>query len=351
MFRKLSVKHKPDAESEKANAKKSDAKKKTSGRKKSKTNTTAATVTKHKKRRVKKKVRLDVSYNRRFTSLTELKGSVMEKEMPSIRGAYMMLSKKEPYIITAASSIRGNRPDQQDSYYVTEPTKISPFRLNRSYAVVCDGMGGLEAGDRASLTAVSMMKLAVRKLPTKQIDIPHFLSEMLDYIDYEISHFDDLSSDKGAGTTFVSVFIENRQLYWASVGDSTIFMFQDGTLKRITSRHNYKMFLDKLVENGKITREEAESDPRRNTLLSYLGMGGISYRDINSKPYFMRSGDMLLLCTDGVTDNLTPEELTEIITENYDDLYQCSREITRLAAEKNKKTLDNTTVVIMQYTE
>lgn len=299
----------------------------------------------------KKRLRLDVRYNRRFTSVTELKGSMIEREIPNIHGAYMMLSKKEPYMITAASSIRGNRPDQQDSYYVTESAMVSPFKLNRSFAVVCDGMGGLESGDRASLTAVSMMKLAVKKLPTKQVDIPHFLSEMLDYIDYEISHFTDLKTDKGSGTTLIAAFVENRRLYWASVGDSTIFMFQDGLLKTITSKHNYRMFLEKLVENGKITPEQAESDPRQNTLLSYLGMGGIAYRDINSKPYFMRNGDMLLLCTDGVTDNLSNDEITQIIYDNYDDLYQCSKEITRFAAEKNKRTLDNTTVVIMQYTE
>ena len=299
----------------------------------------------HKK---KKKLRFDVNYNRRFTSVTELKRS---HEIEPLREAYMMLSKKEPYIITAASSIRGNRADQQDSYYVSDSVKLSPFKLNRSFAVVCDGMGGLDCGDRASITAVSMMKLAVEKLPTKQVDIPHFLSEMLDYIDYEISHFDSLPDDKGSGTTLVSVFIENRKLYWASVGDSTIFMFQDGLLKRITGKHNYKMFLDKLVENGKISSEQAESDPRRNALLSYLGMGGIAYRDINSKPYLMRSGDMLLLCTDGVTDTLSQEEITGIIYDNYDDVYRCCREITRIASEKNRKTLDNTTVVIVQYAE
>ncbi len=306
------------------------------------------------KKRKKKKKRVKLAerfFGKRFNRMTELKDTVVDRDIPNFHGAYMVLSKKEPYIITASSSIRGNRPDQQDSFFVTESKKISPFKLNRSFAVVCDGMGGLESGDRASLTAVSMMKLAVKKLPTKQVDIPHFLSEMLDYIDYEISHFEDMKESKGAGTTFVSVFIENRRLYWASVGDSTIFMFQDGKLKRITTRHNYRMFLDKLVENGKITADQAENDPRQNTLLSYLGMGGIAYRDINSKPYFMKSGDMLLLCTDGVTDTLTSEELTKIISDNYDDLYQCAREITRAAAEKNKKTLDNTTVVIMQYTD
>ena len=304
-----------------------------------------------KRKKKKKRLKLAERFHKRFDRMTELKDTVVDREMPNFHGAYMVLSKKEPYIITASSSIRGNRPDQQDSFYVTEPKKISPFKLNRSYAVVCDGMGGLECGDRASLTAVSMMKLAVKKLPTKQVDIPHFLSEMLDYIDYEISHFEGLPEGKGAGTTFVSAFIENRRLYWANVGDSTIFMFQDGKLKRITTRHNYRMFLDKLVENGKITAEQAEKDPRQNTLLSYLGMGGIAYRDINSKPYFMKSGDMLLLCTDGVTDTLTNEELTSIISKHYDDLYQCAREITRRAAEKNRKTLDNTTVVLMQYTE
>ena len=304
-----------------------------------------------KKKHHKKKLRLDVKYNKRFTSVAELKGSVIERDILYKHGAYIMFPRKEPYIITSASSIKGSRPDQQDSYYVTDSVKVSPFKLNRSFAVVCDGMGGLECGDRASLTAVSMMKLAVKKLPTKQIDIPRFFSEMLDYIDYEISHFDNLQTDKGSGTTLIAAFIENRRLYWASVGDSTIFFFQDGLLRAITSKHNYKMFLEKLVENGKITEEQANNDPRQHTLLSYLGMGGIAYRDINSKPYFMKNGDMLLLCTDGVTDNLTPDEITRIIHDNYDDLYKCSKAITDAAAEKNHVALDNATVVIMQYTE
>lgn len=305
---------------------------------------------KHSSTSKKKKLRLDIKYNQRFAGINEVKGSVSH-DIPPIHSAYMMFSKKEPYIITASSSIKGCRADQQDSLFVTDPVKVSPFKLNRSFAVVCDGMGGLECGDRASLTAVSMMKLAVKKLPTKQVDIPRFFSEMLDYIDYEISHFEDLQTDKGAGTTLVSVLIENRRLYWASVGDSTIFMFQNGLLKTITGKHNYKMFLEKLVENGKITRDQAESDPRQHTLISYLGMGGIAYRDINSKPYYMKNGDMLLLCTDGITDNLTSDEITQIIYDNYEDLLACSKAITAAAAEKNKKTLDNSTVVIMQYTE
>ncbi|MBQ1546436.1 MAG: serine/threonine-protein phosphatase [Clostridia bacterium] len=328
MFRKRSIKNKKNKPTKQDSAKKKSS---------------------HVHRR--KKLRLDVKYNQRFTSVTELKGAAHGREIAQLQDAYRMLSRKEPYIITASSSIRGNRPEQQDSLYVDESMKILPFRLNRTFAVVCDGMGGLDCGDRASLTAVSMMKLAVKKLPTKQIDIPHFLSEMLDYIDYEISHFDDIPSDRGAGTTFISVFVENRRLYWASVGDSTIFMFQDGLLKPITSKHNYSMVLDKLVENGTISAEQAQQDPRKNTLLSYLGMGGIAYRDINSKPYFMRNGDMLLLCTDGVTDTLTPDEITQIIYDNYDDLYRCAREMTRAAAQKNKSTLDNTSVVILQYTE
>lgn len=295
----------------------------------------------------KRNLKFSIKFNTRFAKTIELHSvSRIRDELPHLR-----LSRKEPYIITASDCILGSRSSQQDSFFVTASTPVSPFKITRSFAIVCDGMGGLEAGDRASLTAVSMMKLAVDKLPTKKIDIPHFFSEMLDYIDYEINHWDDLETDKGSGTTLVSILLENRRLYWASVGDSSIFMFQDNTLKKITSEHNYKMYLNRLVLNGKITKSQAERDPQQNALLSYLGMGGVAYRDINSKPYYLRNGDLMVLCTDGVTDTLTEEELTEIIKENIDDVFQCCKEITGAVKEKNIETQDNATVVIMQYVE
>lgn len=272
-------------------------------------------------------------------------------DVSSLHAAYTMLTKKEPYIITAANSRIGDRPEQQDSYFVTKTTPLSPFRLRRTFAVVCDGMGGLESGDRASLTAVTMLKFAFSKLPTKKVDIPHFFTEMIDYIDFEINHWHDLPSDKGAGTTMVSVIIENRRLYWANVGDSSIYIFQDDKLKRITARHNYRNVLEKLVADGRLSRQEAESDPQGDSLMSYLGMGDVKFRDINSKPYVMRDGDVLILCTDGITNSLTEDEMSDIIRENIDDTYRCTMELNRAASEKEGIEHDNSTVVIVQYVE
>ena len=295
----------------------------------------------------KRSLRFSANFNSKLVGKSEFHcvGRLRE-ELAGLRSG-----KKYPYIVTASSSILGNRFNQQDSFFVTKSTAVSPFKLTRTFGVVCDGMGGLEAGDRASLTAVSMMKLAFDKLPKKRLDIPHFFSEMINYIDCEINSWDDLKSDKGAGTTMVSVIIENRRLYWASVGDSSIFMFQDNTLKKITSEHNYKMYLDRLVENGSITKSEAEHDPRQNALLSYIGMGGVAYRDINSKPYNLRDGDMLVLCSDGVTDTVDEDELVKIILDNEDDAVKCCCAITDAVKAKKLEEQDNATVVIVQYLE
>lgn len=266
-------------------------------------------------------------------------------------GAYMVMQKKEPHIITGADTYQGKRNDQQDAFYVTKSTALSPFKLRRTFAAVCDGMGGLEAGDRASITAVEMMKFAFGRLPSKKVDIPHFFHNMLDNIDYEINHWKDLDTDKGSGTTLVSVLIENRRLYWASVGDSTIFIVQDGTIKRITREHNYRMCLDEMVAEGSITREQADAEPQQEALVSYLGMGGIAYMDITSKPYVMKNGDVLLLCTDGVTNTLSDEEILQIVYDNIDDVYGCCKNITKQVEEKNKEIQDNATVVMIQYVE
>lgn len=264
---------------------------------------------------------------------------------------YMMLQKKEPHIITAASSTIGNREEQQDSFFVTKSVELSPFKLRRSLAVVCDGMGGLEAGDRASLTAVEILKFAFGKLPTKKVDIPKFYHDMLENIDSEIFHWEDLESDRGAGTTLASVLIENKRLYWANVGDSSIFIIQDGKLKRITREHNYALCLSELVSDGKISQQDADADPRKNALVSYLGMGGLTYMDITSKPYVLRDGDILLLCTDGVTNTLSEDEILSIVEEYSDDVYRCCRKITAAVNEKNMDIQDNATAVIVQYVE
>lgn len=273
------------------------------------------------------------------------------EESPQMQGAYMMLQKKEPHIITAGESTIGARREQQDSYFVTPSTDISPFKIKRTFAIVCDGMGGLEAGDRASITAVETMKLAVSKLPTKNVDIPHFYREMLENVDYEINHWEDLKTNRGAGTTLSSVLIENKRLYWANVGDSSIFMIQDGKIKKITREHNYMLKLSELVAEGKITQYEADTDPQKDALISYLGMGGVSCMDVTSKPYLLKNGDMLLLCSDGVTNTLTEKELLHIVSENSDNIYACCEKIIESVNNKNLETQDNATVVIVQYVE
>lgn len=289
--------------------------------------------------------------NENYIKAVKLENAKHYLESPGYHGAYMAIQKKEPHIITGCDSSIGTRPEQQDCCFVTKPVPLSPFKLRRTFAIVCDGMGGLEAGDRASITAVEMMKLAFGKLPKKNVDIPHFYHEMLENIDYEINHWTDLKTDKGAGTTLVSVLIENRRLYWASVGDSTIFILQDGKLKRITREHNYKMCLTELVSDGVITQQQADSDPQKNALISYLGMGGIAYMDITTKPYVLKNGDLLILCSDGVTNALADEEILAIIKENIDDIYGCCKAVTKSVIEKNREVQDNATVVMVQYVE
>ncbi len=267
------------------------------------------------------------------------------------QSAYMTIQKKEQHIITGCDSCRGRRESQQDCHFVTKSIHLSPFKIRRTFAVVCDGMGGLEAGDRASITAVEIMKLAFKKLPTKKVDIPRFYHDMMENIDYEISHWKDLDSDRGAGTTLVSVLLENRRLYWANVGDSSLFLIQGGRIKRITREHNYGMYLTEMVLDGKITQEQANEDPQRKSLVSYLGMGGVSFMDIPNKPYMMKNGDILMLCTDGVTDALSTEEILDIVTAHSNDLYMCCRCITRAVTDKDRESQDNATVVMLQYVE
>ena len=250
---------------------------------------------------------------------------------------------------TGVYSDIGQRSSQQDAAIVSESYEYIENR--RVIAIMCDGMGGLAGGDLASGYCVNKLYEMFCNVNAEK-DIPRFYSMMIDALDRHVKQMEAADGTPlGAGTTIVSIVIENGDLYWASVGDSRIYIISDTDSMCLTKDHNYKMILDQQVARGQIAKHTADTHPKREALLSYIGQGGVKYVDIPVRPVRLKGGDRLLLCSDGLYRTLRESEMAEIIRRAGDDMEAAARNLVRRAVGKGKANQDNTTAVLVKYLE
>lgn len=248
------------------------------------------------------------------------------------------LHSQEPVKYVAASSI-GSRASQQDSLYIGE-------KEGSILAVICDGMGGMNGGERASELAVQLL---VREYYTKEVpNVPIFLREMAIKMDEAVYSLKDGEKLMGAGTTIVSAIIDHSGLYWLSVGDSKIYLYRRGELLCPVVAHNYRMILDQMLASGKIDQEKYNNEEAKaEALISFLGIGGISYMEMNQNPFKLEPGDQILLCSDGLYKSLTEQEILNILKLQM-TLEVKIKILIDQALERGGSRQDNTSIILLQ---
>ena len=247
-----------------------------------------------------------------------------------------------PSVTMVASSIMGTRKYQQDSYACIE-TPMGDL------AVVCDGMGGLEGGERAS--GLGIQTLLEDYIRLTDPDVRSFLYREVVKIDDMVAHIsDETGRPIGAGSTIVAVHIKDGVMHWVSVGDSKIYVVRGGTMQCIVREHNYRLMLNEMYINGKLTLEQYRSEESKaEALISFLGIGGVSLVDLSEAPVQLMPGDQILLCSDGLYKSLSDERILAILTDNYFDLQRAADELTAAALRYAGRGQDNTTVVLVRY--
>ncbi|MEG1632519.1 MAG: Stp1/IreP family PP2C-type Ser/Thr phosphatase [Oscillospiraceae bacterium] len=187
-------------------------------------------------------------------------------------------------------------------------------------AVLCDGMGGAKAGNVASdVAAKAFMTHAVTKLTASRLKRPDCAAIMTqacadaNNMVYSYSCFD--SEYTGMGTTMVAAVMDESRTFVLNVGDSRAYKISRGRATQITRDHS---LVQEMVDRGDITPEEARSHPRRNVITRVLGVDERVPCDIFA-PKLMR-GDMLLLCSDGLTNMLDDDELSAFAKSHGDPL-------------------------------
>lgn len=225
------------------------------------------------------------------------------------------------------------RTDNQDAYFAGKITDGSVF------AVVCDGMGGANAGNVASELAVRHISEYVIRSYRDGMDMTDTEKTLKNAIvSANISLYDKAVNNAelaGMGTTAVAAFVKDGTAVIAHVGDSRIYLV-NGEIKQLTRDHSV---VQSLIESGKITPEDAKVHPRKNIITRALGAE--ENVAVDSDCINLSDGDTLLLCSDGLTNFLDDKDILTVFQNN-----DISAVAERLVEEANKNGGgDNITVV------
>lgn len=244
----------------------------------------------------------------------------------------------------AAIAVLGDREDQQDSFGFD-------LKSDEGVVIVCDGMGGYEGGKLASEVAVDCI------LKEYQDGYPcdnhiRMLTEATKKANDKIC---TLKSRNGkplnAGSTIVTVLINRNGLCWCSVGDSRAYLLRDGEFVQLTQDHNYLTVLNEKLNSGMISESEFYIERSKGeALISFLGVGELKLVDCNVHPVELKSGDKIIVMSDGLYKIVSDEEISRII-DNFSNTGEAVMAL-EMKAKKNAKSKgavrDNMTVAIMK---
>ncbi|MET0902191.1 MAG: Stp1/IreP family PP2C-type Ser/Thr phosphatase [Acidimicrobiales bacterium] len=224
---------------------------------------------------------------------------------------------------------------------------------DRALFVVADGMGGHQGGDVASKLAIETLQVAYHE-PTADA-----LEEAILVANHRIRYEGDTDPNlRGMGTTVVALALVPEQpdpdapdaedrspdhLVIANVGDSRAYLFRDGSLVQLTEDHSV---VADLVRDGRITVEEAEVHPQRNIVTRVLGV--YESIDVDLWPVDPVVGDRVLLCSDGLFNEVGTDQITSALR-RLDDPSEAAAELVRLANEGGGR--DNITVVLVDVVD
>ena len=228
--------------------------------------------------------------------------------------------------------------------------------MNPGFVVVADGMGGHVEGSTASGLAVRSVRedLANRVevgLPEKE-EIPNLLHHITPRANASIATYVQHNEQaSGMGTTLVVPVLNGSHLHWASVGDSPLYLYRDGCLKRINEDHSLAPQLDFLVSAGLMDADVARTHPDRSALTSALVGREIPKIDCGTAPIDLLEGDIVIASSDGLlflTDELICGVLARNAARNSEVITEALMSEIR---ELDHPTQDNVSIVVIKVAD
>ncbi|MEG1857589.1 MAG: Stp1/IreP family PP2C-type Ser/Thr phosphatase [Pseudoflavonifractor sp.] len=233
------------------------------------------------------------------------------------------------------------RSQNQDSYYVDVPTE------KLAVAVVCDGMGGAKAGNVASTLAVDTFVETLRTHGESfgpMADPDAVLMDAAELANGAVFYRAGIDSDcLGMGTTMVAVLLDGNIAHILNIGDSRAYLVTGDGISKLTRDHSV---VEDLVERGEITAEEARLHPRKNLITRALGAEERLRADLYQQE--LKANDGLLLCSDGLSNVVTDQEILYEILHGGEAEGCCTR---LLQIAMSRGAPDNVTVVLLRVDE
>ena len=204
--------------------------------------------------------------------------------------------------------------------------------------VVADGMGGHNAGEVASQMAAQRIVSYVDEKFSSS-DVKNLIEDAIKKVNRDIFNFSNTNEKlNGMGTTVTVCFVTKSFIHIANVGDSCCFAIRNNEIKKITKDHS---LVQELVDCGSISEKEAQNHPKKNIITRALGTSSVVSVDVfelDNNEY-----ELYILCSDGLTNELTKEEILQVATEEQEYMKRANK-LVALAKEKGGR--DNITVLL-----
>ena len=211
----------------------------------------------------------------------------------------------------AKSDIGKAREMNQDYYYIPD------WEDEMKLYILADGMGGYNGGEVASklatITALNYIKSNFETSEKDKESILKLIKSAMEYANMVV--YEKSVEEKeleGMGTTLEVCLIYNSKIYIGHVGDSRVYRIRNELIRKLTRDHSY---VENLVNDGTISKEEAVHHPKKNMLTKALGCKAFLEPDVIVKGLI--KGDTILMCSDGLTNMVEEKEIYEIIKEDY----------------------------------
>ena len=259
--------------------------------------------------------------------------------------------------VFAHSDVGRTREHNEDAFVVADLSRGDPLSFDHlrteragnrgTLFMVADGMGGAAAGEIASEMAVEVVLQQLRRRwrDAKTVEPVAFVGTLkaaTEVANATIHHYaGDHPELRGMGTTATIAGLLGDTLYLAQVGDSRAYLVRDGVAIQITKDQS---LMQKLVEAGELTQEEAEQSERRNIILQALGPEPNIKVDLTAQQ--LRRGDVLVLCSDGLSGQVRTDDIARVVTDEQDLMAACKRLID-MANEAGGP--DNITVIAARF--
>ena len=205
--------------------------------------------------------------------------------------------------------------------------------------VVADGMGGHKAGDFASSYAVEVLLSTIRE--DENSNPVKIIRAAIETANTQLlREASDNEAMSGMGTTMVLVTIVGHYAYVANVGDSRLYLIDENKISQITKDHS---LVEEMVRMGEISRDDARNHPDKNIITRALGAGrdvDVDFFDVRMTP-----GDILLLCSDGLSNMVPDEDIRQVILTS-ETLEEAGRRLVSMANDNGGR--DNIAVVLVE---